>query len=137
MNSEVPVYGQGDASYRAAGELEGLTRLVDAFYGYMETLPEAKDLLAMHSDDLALSRKKLAFFLSGWLGGPKRYSETFGSIRIPLAHRHLPVGQTEHDLWLLCMEKAIAEQPYEEDFKSYLLEQLKVPAGRVKQVCGG
>ncbi len=128
-------YGHLDASYRAAGGLDGITRLVDAFYGYMETLPEAKAVLAMHSDDLVLSRQKLSYFLSGWLGGPKLYSQHFGSIRIPQAHRHLPVKESERDAWMLCMKKAVADQPFDPAFKDYLIEQLWVPAKRVHQAC--
>jgi hemoglobin len=32
------------------------------------------------------------------------------------------------------MQKAIAEQPYTDDFKDYLLTQLRVPAERIRQV---
>ena len=34
-------YGVGDASYRAAGGIEGLRRLVEDFYRCMDELPEA------------------------------------------------------------------------------------------------
>ena len=34
-------YGVGDASYWAAGGIEGLRRLVDDFYRCMDELPEA------------------------------------------------------------------------------------------------
>jgi hemoglobin len=123
-------YGQGDASFQAAGGQLGLRCLVDAFYDQMEQLGEAKTIRGMHADDLAMSRDKLALFLCGWLGGPKLYREKYGAIGIPKAHRHLAIGLSERDAWLLCMEKAIALQPYAEDFKVYLLEQLAVPAER-------
>ena len=123
-------YGEGDASYQAAGEYEGLTKLAERFYFYMETLPEAKVIRDMHRDDLTESIEKLARFLSGWLGGPKLYREKYGSIAIPRAHSHLPIGTAERDAWLLCMEKALEEQPYADDFKRYMLEQLFVPAER-------
>ncbi|WP_185906555.1 group II truncated hemoglobin [Teredinibacter haidensis] len=135
MSSNTVEYGIGQTSYRAAGELPGLTRLVDSFYGFMETLPEAKIILSMHPSDLTASRKKLTYFLSGWLGGPKLYSEHFGSIIIPSAHRHLPIGTAERDAWILCMQKAAEQQPYKESFKVYLIEQLKVPAERIRAVC--
>ena len=41
-------YGVGDASYRAAGGIEGLRRLVDDFYRCMDELPEAAAVRAMH-----------------------------------------------------------------------------------------
>ena len=136
MSSEIIEYGVGDSSYRAAGEIAGLTKLVDSFYDYMEELPEAKVIRAMHKDDLADSRKKLAYFLSGWLGGPRLYSEHFGSISIPMAHRHLSVGYAERDAWILCMEKAVEQQAYDASFKIYLIKQLKVPAERIRVACG-
>lgn len=136
MSAEHSNYGVADNSYNAAGGLAGLTRLVNAFYDYMETLPEAKVIRNMHKPDLSESRTKLAYFLSGWLGGPKLYSENFGSIAIPSAHRHLPIGHSEAEAWILCMQKAVAQQPFEEGFKVYLIKQLRVPAERIRLACG-
>ncbi len=136
MLNENSEYGVADASYQAAGGLAGLTKLVDSFYGYMDALPEAAVIRGMHKSDLVVSRKKLAYFLSGWLGGPKLYSEAFGGINIPKAHKHLPIGESDADAWILCMQKAVAEQPYDEPFKIYLIEQLRVPAGRIVLACG-
>jgi hemoglobin len=127
-------YGVGDASYRAAGERPGITKLVDAFYRYMDELPEAQIIRRMHPSDLRESRDKLARFLCGWMNGPEIYREKYGSIRIPSAHAHLRVGGGERDAWLLCMERAIADQGYAPDFAAYLLRELRVPAERVVQV---
>ena len=127
-------YGTEDASYKAAGELEGITKLVNRFYDYMDELDEAKIIRAMHPKDLTISRDKLICFLSGWLGGPRLYAPKYGQISIPQVHRHLTVDTPERDAWLLCMKKAAAEQPYDEKFKQYLLEQLFVPAERIRQV---
>lgn len=127
-----PVYGVGDASFRAAGGEEGIRRLVDAFYDLMETLPEARDIRAMHPADLGVSRDKLARFLCGWLNGPKRYQEKYGSISIPGAHAHLAIGTRERDAWLACMAAALAQQPCAPGFRDYLLRQLAVPAERVR-----
>ncbi len=135
MATESNHYGVGDASYKAAGGLEGITALVDAFYDAMDSLPQAATIRAMHKADLTDSRVKLRYFLAGWLGGPKLYSEHFGSINIPSAHQHLPIGKPEAEAWLLCMEKAIELQPYSQSFKTYLIAQLRVPAERITQVC--
>lgn len=126
------VYGEGDASFQAAGGEAGLRALVDAFYDIMAQLPQAQKIRAMHAEDLALSRDKLARFLCGWLGGPRRYSEKYGPINIPQAHRHLSIGEAERDAWLACMAQAIEQQPYAEDFKVYLLKALAVPAERCR-----
>ena len=67
-------------------------------------------------------------------GGPSRCAETLGPIQIPMVHRHLPIGETESDAWLLCMTHALDEQPYPDALKRYLLRELFVPAERIRQV---
>jgi hemoglobin len=129
--SGVPVFGIGDASYQAAGGESGIRELVDAFYDEMEIEPAAAKVRAMHPADLATSRDKLARFLCGWLNGPNRYREKYGPISIPGSHAHLSISQRERDAWLLCMERAIAKQPYSDAFRHYLYAQLSVPANRV------
>ena len=129
------MYGDNDNSYQAAGQLAGIEKLVTCFYHFMHTLPEANVIRAMHPDDLSLSEKKLQYFLSGWLGGPKLYSQTFGSIHIPNAHCHMPIGKPESNAWLLCMDKAIDQQPYKTCFQTYLKAQFRIPAQRIEQVC--
>jgi len=127
-------YGDGDATFRACGGVEGIKRLVEAFYLRMDTLPEAKRIRNLHPPDLTVSIDKLARFLSGWTGGPKLFSEKYGPIKIPMAHQHLPVGEAERDAWLLCMERALEDEDFPEDLKQYLLEQLFVPAERIREV---
>ena len=129
-----PTYGVGDASYRAAGERAGITKLVDDFYDAMATLPQAQRILRMHPRDLAISRDKLARFLCGWLNGPKLFSEKYGPIKLPSAHAHLPIGPAERDAWLACMEVALAKQDYAPDFVAYLMRELAKPAERIVQV---
>lgn len=132
MSKNAVSYGTEDASFKAAGEFEGIKTLVDAFYDAMEVLPVAKKIRDMHPADLEVSRDKLTRFLCGWLGGPRLYRETYGPIAIPSAHSHLPIGEAERDAWLACMEEALKTQPYAEDFKKYLLVQLAVPAERCR-----
>lgn len=120
--------------YQAAGGLEGITRLVDEFYLNMDTLPEATIIRGMHPPDLTESRRKLIYFLSGWLGGPRLFQQHYGPISIPGAHKRFPIGYEERDAWLLCMQRAIATQPYSDQFKDYLLAALNIPAERVRQV---
>lgn len=125
-------YGEGSASYIAAGERHGIARLVDAFYRYMDHLPLAATIRAMHERDLRLSREKLTVFLCGWLGGPNLYSATFGPISIPRVHQHLVIGEAERDAWLACMEQAVHEQPWTDDFKRYFMRAIAIPAERVR-----
>ena len=127
-------YGDGDATFRAAGGEDGIRKLVEDFYDEMEHRPEARRIFQLHPPDIAVSIDKLARFLCGWMGGPKRYSEKYGPIQIPIAHRHLPIGEEERDAWLLCMTHALDRQPYPDDLKRYLLRELFVPAERIRVV---
>lgn len=124
-------YGFEDGSFQAAGGVEGLTKLVDKFYEEMDHLPEARVIRQMHQSDLTQVKDKLVRFLCGWLGGPRLFQEKYGQISIPLVHRPFPIGVEESAAWMSCMQKAVSAQPFEEDFKRYLIEQLAVPAGRV------
>lgn len=126
-------YGVGDASYRAAGGIDGLRRLVDDFYRCMDELPQAAEVRAMHPQSLELARDKLACFLSGWLGGPRLFAEKYGAIGIPSFHAQWPIGPVQAEAWLACMAAAIAQQGYATDFADYLLAQLRVPAQRIVQ----
>ena len=126
-----PAYGQGDASFQAAGGEAGVRQLVEAFYRVMASEPWAARILAMHPRDLEVSIDKLSRFLCGWLGGPKLYREKYGSIAIPPAHAHLPIVDEYREAWLSGMRAALAEQPYAEDFKTYMITQLNVPASRI------
>jgi hemoglobin len=130
-----PKFGFQDTSFKAAGGIDGIARLVDAFYDNMDTLPQAEVIRAMHAEDLGVSRDKLARFLCGWLGGPRLFREKYGTISLTGVHSHLAVGEAERDAWLECMRLAIAEQDYSSDFSIYLLEQLAVPAERVRVIC--
>jgi hemoglobin len=71
-------YGNDMNPYRAAGELAGITNLVDAFYSNMDTFPEARVIWKMQPEDLTESRKKLTYFLCGVLGGPPLFIEHYG-----------------------------------------------------------
>ncbi len=136
-NSETPQYGVLDASYQAAGREAGIRRLVNEFFDRMGGDQRFLIIWAMHPDDKDVSRDKLARFLCGWLGGPKLYREKYGSISIPQAHEHLAIATPERDQWLTCMSETVAEQPFDEAFKSYLMEQLFVPAEGVRRRIAG
>ena len=135
MQREKKPFGTGDASFLAAGGEVGLRRLVDSFFDRMGTDRRFSAIYALHPDDIDVSRDKLARFLCGWLGGPKLYNEKYGAIGIPRVHAHLPIATAERDQWLDCMAESVAEQPYANEFKKYLMEQLYVPAEAVRRRC--
>ena len=130
-------YGFEDTSFKAAGGFEGIQKLVKSFYEFMNQLPEAKKIRAMHAEDLSLIDDKLTHFLCYWLGGPRRYRDKHGPISIPVVHIHLAVGEEERDAWLTCMQKAVVLQDYKPSFKIYLMEQFAIPAERIRVTSKG
>ena len=128
-------YGTGDASFQAAGGEAGIRKLVDDFFDRMGSDERFSTIFEMHPEDKEESRDKLARFLCGWLGGPKLYHEKYGSIGIPRVHEHLAIATAERDQWLTCMRESVGQQPFAEDFRRYLMEQLFVPAEAVRRRC--
>ncbi|MFN7146825.1 MAG: group II truncated hemoglobin [Myxococcota bacterium] len=98
-----------DTLYDAIGGDAGVRRLVDRFYDHMDVLPETATLRAMHPPDLAESRDKLYWFLSGWLGGPPLYVERKGHPRLRARHLPFAVDTDARDQWMRCMDLALAE----------------------------
>ena len=132
-DESAPAFGVGDASYVAAGCEPGIRRLVDDFYARMHADPRAAVIRAMHPADLTVSRDKLTLFLCGWLGGPRLFRARYGEISIPGVHAHLAIDEAERDAWLACMQAAVEAQPFDVQFKRYLMRQLAIPAERVRQ----
>ncbi|MAS25074.1 MAG: globin, partial [Oceanospirillaceae bacterium] len=48
--------------------------------------------------------------------------------------RQWQIDASAKDAWLDCMREAVALQPYADDFKVYLMEQLSVPAERCQNI---
>lgn len=136
MNSQPDKpYGTDDASFQAAGGIDGIRKLIDNFFNRMGSDERFATIHAMHPEDKEISRDKLHRFLCGWLGGPKLYREKYGSIGIPRVHAHLAIATAERDQWLTCMRESVSEQPFAPDFRKYLMEQLYIPAEAVRRRC--
>ena len=112
--------------FQILGE-EGIQQLAAAFYDIMDTLPEAAGIRAMHAADLTPMKTKLAQYLTGWMGGPPRYAEEYGTVCMTTPHEHFHIGPTERDQWLLCMDKALQQCGASEE----LVQLLKVPMFRI------
>ncbi|PPD33293.1 MAG: globin [Methylomonas sp.] len=97
--------------YDFIGGESAILSLVDRFYFYMDILPEAQGIRAMHQPDLSTAKDKLFKFLSGWLGGPNLYIEEYGHPMLRMRHFPFKIGESERDQWMLCMNKALAEIP--------------------------
>jgi hemoglobin len=112
--------------YQILGE-DGIRQLTNAFYDIMDTLPEAAGLRAMHAKDLSPMKEKLAEYLTGWMGGPPRYADRYGTVCMTTPHEHYHIGPAERDQWLLCMDKALEQTGASKE----LMDMLKIPLFRI------
>ena len=100
---------QQKTPYLLMGGEKSILNLVERFYFYMDTLPEAKELRAIHAADLSSTKEKLFKFLSGWLGGPDLFIQEYGHPRLRQRHFPFKVNQQARDQWVFCMHKALYE----------------------------
>lgn len=111
--------------YVLVGGKKGLTKLVNDFYNIMESSPEALAARRLHPTDLTHARQKLYMFLSGWFGGPNLYWQAYGHPRMRARHMKFPIGPTERDQWIWCMEQALVKQPWRDEFKEYSMKSFR------------
>jgi hemoglobin len=95
--------------FERIGGAATIDRLVDSFYGRMDTLPQARTIRAMHAADLTSIRQVLKNYLTEWTGGPRLYSVEKGHPRLRQRHMGFPIGDAERDAWMLCMRGALEE----------------------------
>lgn len=112
--------------YEILGE-DGIRELTNTFYDIMDRLPEAASLRAMHAEDLAPMKEKLAEYLIGWMGGPPLYAQKYGSVCMTTPHEPYHIGPEERDQWLLCMNRALEET----GASAELVDMLKIPLFRI------
>jgi hemoglobin len=83
--------------YEMVGGQETLDRLVDDFYGRVET---DAVLRPIYPDSLDAARQKLALFLAQFFGGPDVYSQRRGHPRLRARHLEFAIGRAERNAWL-------------------------------------
>ena len=96
--------------------------LVDRFYDLMDLEPDYAALRAAHGTELANAREKLKMFLTGWMGGPQRYTEQFGHPRLRMRHMPFSIGIAERDQWVACMDQAMQETEIDGALRTRLKE---------------
>lgn len=106
--------------FDALGGEEPIRRIVDRFYDFMESLPQAAEVLALHPKDLRASRDKFFWFLVGWMGGPDLYVRRFGHPRLRARHLPFKIDTNARDQWMLCMQKTLAEEVADEEIRTQL-----------------
>ena len=110
----------------------GVHALVELFYDLMDLEPQYAELRATHGNTLDDARRKLFWFLCGWLGGPNHYVERFGHPRLHMRHRPFVIGVRERDQWVACMGQAMSELEIEPDLRQFLLDRFFRVADRMR-----
>jgi hemoglobin len=95
--------------YDRIGGTDKIRMLVHRFYEIMDELPEAYGIRKLHAESLQGSEDKLFKFLSGWMGGPQLYVQEYGHPMLRRRHLPFPIGISERDQWLMCMDQALGE----------------------------
>ncbi|WP_221794519.1 group II truncated hemoglobin [Oceanobacter mangrovi] len=129
-----PNYNDGDQAYKALGELDGITRLVNRFYELMDSEPHARELRDMHPADLTGARNKLVAFISGWSGGPALYAERYGGRSLAMTHKHFIIDNDTTRSWLDCMQQALADMGYEPALQEYMNSKFYGPAQSIQMM---
>ncbi|MEQ1784908.1 MAG: group II truncated hemoglobin [Hyphomonadaceae bacterium] len=112
-------HGEMSAFERIGGK-DGLRRLASRFYAIMSEQPAASGIRAMHKPDLGPISDSLAEFLMGWIGGPRDWFLRGDRPCIMSLHRALPIGASERDQWLACMDQALAETVSDAELRAEL-----------------
>jgi hemoglobin len=117
--------------YDLLGGAESIESIVDDFYLIMQTDPAATRCLKVHEGlDFKVSAQKLKYFLTGWLGGPQLYLESFGHPRLRLRHSPFKISETEAIEWLYCMNLALTKANLLPDLRDQLMSAL-APVARM------
>lgn len=95
--------------YDRLGGQPTLDRLAQRFYHWMESMPAAAEVHAMHQMSLPQVEARLRAFLSGFFGGPDIYRPQYGEPMMRRRHLPFPIGPRQRDAWLACMRKALDE----------------------------
>lgn len=103
---------------------DGVRALASAFYDVMDELPEAARIRAMHAANLDDIKRKLAAYLTGWMGGPPVYLAMTGTVCLTEPHAPYAIGPLERDQWLLCMDAALERIGADEALKAMLKDPL-------------
>jgi len=114
--------GSSSTAYTLIGGAETIRQLVDRFYDLMELEPAYSIIRQLHPADLSESRDKLYLFLTGWMGGPDLYQEKYGHPKLRARHLPFPIGSSERNQWLDCMQRAMDEVAIDEGLKARLHE---------------
>ena len=128
---------QYTSAFEWIGGEPAIQALVDRFYDLMDLEPVYRELRASHGTTLDDARRKLFWFLCGWLGGPDHYVSRFGHPRLRARHLPFKIGIAERDQWVACMSQAMAETGVPEPLRQRLRGSFTDTADWMRNQAGG
>ncbi len=96
-----------------------LREIVQAFYPLVKAEPLIADLFP---DNLSETMNKQEAFLTGFLGGPPLYHQTYGNPMLRYRHREFAITPSRARAWFACFSDAVHSVALGEAVKSELLE---------------
>lgn len=118
--------------YQRLGGAAGTNALVERIYHWMQVLPEATGVLAMHHADLGEVKARLRAFLSGWLGGPDLFRPVYGEPRMRRRHFAFAIDDAARDAWMTCLRRAVDELVEDTRFADELKADFRAMADHLR-----
>lgn len=114
-------WGDAATPYEEMGGADEVLALAEAFYDVIAE--ESPTLQAMLPANTTNTRRKLAMYLSGWLGGPPLYEEKWGHPRLRMRHMPFTIRTFEAEEWMRCMRLAMDRTGVAEPLRTFLDER--------------
>lgn len=96
-----------------------LRQIVQIFYGLVQGEPAIAELFP---DNLSETMNKQEAFLSGFLGGPPLYHQTYGNPMLRYRHAKFVITPSRAKAWFTCFSEAVACVQLEVSVQNELLE---------------
>jgi hemoglobin len=113
-----------ESLFEKLGSLSTVNNLANEFYDVMDRDVGAKELRAIHPNNLHMSKKILYRFLAHWSGGPEIFNvEYTNSTWLELRHRSVELSEQHKHQWLYCMETAMSNLEFSDNLKQDLLSR--------------
>lgn len=107
--------------YELIGGAETVRQLVNSFYDRVARDP---DLAPIFPDDLTEIAEKQYMFLTQFLGGPRLYSDVYGSPMMRRRHLPHPITPKRAKAWLSCMSRAMDDVHMEGPVRDFIFARL-------------
>jgi hemoglobin len=98
-----------------------LREIVQAFYPLVKADPLLTDLFP---ENLSETMNKQEAFLSGFLGGPPLYHQTYGNPMLRYRHREFPITPARAKAWFACFSDAVQSVDLNLETQTELLEAI-------------